>query len=336
MRELEKHLQVWTGDFSFDRDIWEQVNKFFKNRPEVEDFYGDSPESREGGKVHQMGTDESEYIDNDFCIVPPDTDTHMEGMFVVYLDDGLLPQVYEVECVESKTTGPPHGSPYVIHGAVEYTFEPWLIVDYLIGEDLDPVSIIVDKGDEFEVIAYRRCEESKERPYQEGWVGEVVPEEYRETAPPTRTRKRRPGVSARFNDGPPGGWDGRKVDYRKMSESERRKRGIAHVTRDGQGVTGPAYERQHMMFLNDRPITAHDLRRGYNFLKVKDFCDWVDRYRQAGHDMYGWRDIVCHELATTHFSGLTKNDITRQQILSMKAELQKMFERYDNGAYDNE
>lgn len=108
-----------------------------------------------------------EFIDSmarvdDFPVVPREETWGKTGMFVVYYDDdnvGAIPQTVEIP-----------GNDIA---------EAWVMVEYLIGEDLDPVTIAYDHGDLIEVRAYRRATEDG-RVYREGWTAD---EEYAQTIP---------------------------------------------------------------------------------------------------------------------------------------------------------
>lgn len=111
-----------------------------------------------------------ELEEDDFSIMP-DVALSELGTYIVYRDaedTDLFSRVYFVEEGE----------------------DPWIHVDYLVGDDLDPVTIlklsIFETHDGYEVLAYRRADR-KGNVYQDGWVGENVPDEYATAEEPRKT-----------------------------------------------------------------------------------------------------------------------------------------------------
>lgn len=267
LQEMQEYVNQFFGSFSGGRT---GGSTRVRSEREFQDLFGRP--AKEGGY---------ETIEHDFVVMPPETDTHEDGVFVVYNDGGLIPQVHEVE--------------YEGHVSAE---DLWLAVEYLMGEDLDPVSIIKDNGAEYEVLAYRRANPNREV-YQEGWVGEtdLIPEDMRETQPPVKERRKRPGVQV-ANAGDPV-FEGNYMERRQFWFNQER-------------------------FRSGR-ITASDLVAASNQLNGRDFVAWCRDCRRAGETLDTWYGNIEMTLMNHKFIGSALTEQLEQEMFAAAKGLREMF-----------
>jgi hypothetical protein len=312
MDAMAKEQGITRAEFLNDlmRKMEEQTAKEQTNKTEFEYEYDPYPDLEEQCRnyfnllVEDRATmkEEYEWVEVDNVILPPDTDTRQDGIFVVYLDDGIIPQVMEVEGRKASDGGKQVG--FITHGS-EYEFDIWATVDYLFGDDLDPVSVVRDNGIDYEILAYRRATENQQ-PYQDGWIGpdmSIIPEDMREDQPADRIQYRRPGT-------------------RVISDASR-------VGREGYMAVRNRWNGKDI-------VTANDVILAFKELNERDFVHAVERSRPVTAVSKEWVTALIDVLIENAFLGRPIDNTGRveAEIAAHKANLFDMFNNFgDEGPY---
>lgn len=286
--------------------VRENENRWFKDmfrtRQEMTDAFYNIMNFKEYEAMYGAAPGGEESMVDDKIVLPPETDTEEGKWYVVYLDDGLVPQVEEVGSVD----GEPH--------------DVWTIVDFLIGDDADPVTIAADRGDDYEVFAYRRADK-KGHPYREGWVscGGSVPEELQDNEPPRDNEQRQayPRESAVS------------ISLEEL-ERERRKYGEWSEGGEAEGV-----QRQYAKwFRMDSRINARDVVGASQQLPSALFVKWLRQCQPAGQTWDSWVKICGECIVSNQFDGVPHSAHAEAQMAAIVRAFEQMVHNNDTRKQD--